>query len=440
MPAPLKRTVWAILLGYTLLHLTYSIVQYSILEGTSSGDFNRAYLETGEWRSSLARSPDQAAVWHFHPPFYYAILAGADSMLGGMRASAYFFYLIQFLLFPIAIAALVRAVWSGPARPPWAAYGVAAVLAVNFQPFLETLAQHKVEGIELVLICLAILAFRRRRDLLCGGLLMAAANLKYLPALLLAHFALKREWRVLWGAGAGVVLAVGVACAAFGPRVLSSGFLGQAAALMLDHRHEGNIPAASVEMQTLSGTVNRWLARPEPPRTFLHYLTAGSYMPVQNPRLAFGIAGALKILAVLGWLFFLRRRWRREEREERWPLHLLEISLTLAMIFVIAQASRVHYSILALPAFVTAGMLLYQRRRIFRMREKCLFGLAYALTGMVIPGGLLNRLPPHPVWHQSHSWMFLWWSLPFYGIVLLGLCAVLMHGRLRAGAGIARPS
>ena len=421
-----KRILWAFLLAYTLLHLASSVTQYSIFRGASSGDFNRAYQEAMEWSASLG-TPNP--IWNLHPPFYYALLLWVDALAGGMRNSAVVFYCLQFLFFPVALFCLTQAVWTGAGRPSWFAYGVTAVLAVNSQPFLETLALHKVEGIEFLLICLALLAFRRKRDLWCGGLLMAAANLKYLPALLLVHFGLKREWKVLWGAGVAAALVVGVVVAAFGPRMLSFGFLGKAAALMLDHRHEGNRPEASVEMQTLSGTVNRWLARPIPPTTFTEYLQRGGYVPVPNPSLAYGLAGGLKVLAILGWIFLLRRRWREREREARWPLHVLEISLTLTMIFVISQASRVHYSVLALPAFAAVGLLLAQRGATFRMRWRILFGLAYALTAMVIPGGLLNKLPPHPVWGHLHSWMYLWWSLPFYGVALLGLCAAGLHRR-----------
>lgn len=426
----LKRTLWALLVVYSILHLGYSVLRYNVVGGASSGDFQRVYGEAEQWRASLG---DGAKGWHFHPPFYYAILLWLDVLLGGRQPLAYFFYFIQFLFFPLAIVCLVKVVWGGPAglgQPPLKAYGIAAVLAVNFQPFLETLAQHKVEGIEFSLICFAIYAFQRKRDGLCGGLLMAAANLKYLPALLIAHFGAKREWRVLAGSLIGAAAILAAVCAAFGPRILSSGFLGQAADLMMDHEHEGNAPLASAEMQTLSGTINRWFARPRPNTPFMEYIRRGSYMPVPNPAFAQNLAFGLKMLAVAGWLVFIRRRWSRQERQERWSLHLLEISLTLVMLLVISQASRVHYSILILPGFIIAALILLREGTRFPMREKCLFGLAYALTGMVIPGGLLNLLPPHPAWGRLHSWMYLWWSLPFYGILLLGLCVILCHNRL----------
>jgi hypothetical protein len=428
MSITVKRALWTALLLYTALHLAYSVTRYSVFNGESSGDFHRVYQETAEWEASLD-SPLRN--WHLHPPLYYVLLRWVDALAGGMRRCAFIFYFLQFLFYPVALLYLTRAVWIGPSRPPWAAYGVTAALVINFQPFLETLAMHKVEGIEFLLICIALWAFRRHRDLLCGGLLMAAANLKYLPALLLVHFGAKREWKVLLGSLLGAAAVLGVVFASFGPKVLSSGFFGHAAALMLDHQHEGNRPEASVEMQTLSGTVNRWFARPAGETSFAHYLLIGSYVPVPNPALALGLAKALKGLAVIGWLLFLfRGGGNRREREDRWPLHLLEVTVSLVMILVISQASRVHYSILVLPGFVAVGLLLIQRFGSFRWSDKALFGLAYALTGMLIPGGLLNKLPPHPEWGQLHSWMVLWWSLPFYGVVLLGLCAVRMHRRL----------
>lgn len=424
LPRGLRKFLWALALGYTALHLGYSVVRYSVFQGSSSGDFNRVVQESKMWRGYS----------HPHPTFYYMILLGLDAVLGGRQNLTYFFYFLQFLIFPLAVVCLARAAWIGRAPPPPAAYGVATVLTVNFQPFLETLAQHKVEGIEFFLICLAILVFRRRRDLLCGGLVMLAANLKYLPAFLVLHFGAKREGRVLLGSLLGAALIGAALITTLGPDSLSAGFFRQAVGLLADHQHEGNTPGASVEMQTLSGTVNRWLARPEPGTAFMDYIRVGSYMPVPNPALAFGVAGFLKFLALGGWLFFLRRKWKGQERERAWKSHLLEISLTLVMIFILSQASRVHYSILVLPAFVIVGLLLVQQGRIVPLREKCLFGLAYSLTGMVIPGGLLNRLPPDPLWEHMHSWRYLWWSLPFWGLVLLGFCILSLRPNLERSA------
>lgn len=427
----LRRLLWAALAVYTVLHVGYSVVRYSVFSGASSGDFNRVYQEAAEFKQGLASGKPLEGV--FHPPFYYLVLLATDTVAGGRFRSILFFYFLQFLLFPAAIWFLARAAWAGPGRPTPGAYGLAAALTFNFQPLLETLAQHKAEGIEFFLICAAVWALSKGRRVLSGTLIMLAANLKYLPAILLAHFFVKREKRVLLGALAGGAIIAGLLWFAFGDAIAHSSLLRNVSAQFFSHRYEGTLPEASVEMQTLSGTVNRWFARPEPPAVFMDYIRQGSYMPVPNPAFAQNLALALKGLAVIIWLWFIRRRWSAQPAGKGWVLHLLEISVTLVMILVISQASRVHYSILLLPAFVWMGLILYQKGRQFSLQERCLFWLAYALMGMLIPGGLLNRLPPHPVWGQHYSWMFLWWSLPFYGALLLGLCALRMHRRILMG-------
>jgi len=132
----------------------------------------------------------------------------------------------------------------------------------------------------------------------------------------------------------------------------------------------------------------------------------------------------LKILIGVWYLAFTQKASKVPEHETPWIPHLLQLSLSLPLVFMFVQTSRVHYAILLLPAFVIAGLILYHYPRVFCRREKLVFALAYGLTAMVIPGGVLNRLPPSPVWGRHHSFAYLWLSLPFYGYLLLGLCLV----------------
>lgn len=71
---------------------------------------------------------------------------------------------------------------------------------------------------------------------------------------------------------------------------------------------------------------------------------------------------------------------------------------------------------------LTTALLLFHHPRVFQWKEKLLFVLAYGLTAMLIPGGLLNQLPPNPLF---------WISLSFYGYVLLGVCILLCYSRLQ---------
>jgi len=199
-------------------------------------------------------------------------------------------------------------------------------------------------------------------------------------------------------------------------------------ALAFDHQHEGNRPEASIEFQTLSGTVNRWLVGPE---GMVRHLQTQSYAAVSHPGLALALAAVLKLGLVGGYLYAMRRRWTARARETHWPVVLCELSLTLILIFVIAQASRVHYAILLLPAFVSAALLLARYPQVLGWPERLLFAVAYGLTAILIPGGLLNRLPPHPLWGPYHSFAYLWFSLPFYGDLLLGACLLRCRARLR---------
>lgn len=81
--------------------------------------------------------------------------------------------------------------------------------------------------------------------------------------------------------------------------------------------------------------------------------------------------------------------------------------------------------------FSKGKLLLIQERGLFHGKGKILFLLAYGLSAMVIPGGLLNRLlPPHSVWGREYSLMVLWFSFPFYGFLLLFLCILLCYHRL----------
>ena len=424
--SPWMAALLAVLVAYSVLHVGYSIVRYNpISEPYASGDFKRAYGEMLRWRQTGVLEPHEV----LHPPLYYVLLRPLAPL--PFTAVVTLLYVSQWLWYGLAVWLMVRAAW-GTSKPPAAAYLLAALLTVNFQPFLETVALHKVEGIELLLICLVIDLYRRRRDSLAGAVVVLAANLKYLPGILGLYFLVKRETRAIAG-----MLAAAALCLVVSVSAMSGSGAGWASVvrypllLLADHQHEGNRPEASIEFQTLSGTVNRWFVDTDGMVT--HFRT-NNYVPVGHPALALALAAALKAAAVVLFVYAMRRRWTAQARQAQWPAVLCELSLTLILIFVIAQASRVHYAILLLPAFVSAALLLARHPDVLGWPERILFAAAYGLTAILIPGGLLNRLPPHPVWGSHHSFAYLWFSLPFYGYLLLGACLIRCRARLlRAG-------
>lgn len=407
-----------LVVGYSILHIVYSVCRYNIFLGQGSGDVLRTFTELQYWRENGVL--DYSGI--LHPPLYYAVLLPLAAF--GFDVLRYTLYLVQFPLFFMAIIMLVKASITGEVKPVH--YLIAGVLTVNFQPFLETLAMHKVEGFEFMLICVAIAAFKQRRDKWAGIWTMLAANLKYLPALLAVYFVVKRQWQVVLGLLIGFLVCLMVTIPIFGARTVASSLV-KPAAMLVTHDHEGTRPQASIEFQTLQGTVNRLFVGRE---VMLQHFRSQGYAKVSKPETAWAIGNSLRILLLIIYLIIIRRRWKSQQREQMWPRFMCEISLTLVMIFILAQASRLNYAILLLPGFVMMGLMLYEHRERFGRVEKILFILAYALAAMIIPGGLLNRLPAHPVWGTFHSFAYFWMSLPFYGYLLLGVTSVICHARL----------
>ena len=422
----LRRLLLAAVIGYSVLHLGYSLWRYRVWDRDGGAivygaDVRRPWTEAKRWKEGGSLIFQEV----IYPPLYYALMLPWTGL--EYRHVEHIFYACQFLWYVLAIGFMVKAAYlEGP--PPAMAYVWATVLMVNFHPFLETVALYKVEGMEMCLVCWAIYAFRRGQDVLAGVLTVIAANLKYLPGILLLYFLVKRERRVILGMLIGGALLVGLLLPIFGPTLLWE-YARYPATFLFDHSLWGTGAEASLEFQTLTGTVNRWFAGWEGMK---HNLSTQSYAPVANARAAFLIAGALKALFVTLYLFVIRHRWRPQQRQAKWPAYLYEFSLTLIMIFVISPLSLIHYGILLLPAFVMTGLMLSQQAARFRLTEKLLFAAAYALVAVIIPGGVWNRLfPPHPVWGERHAWVYFWLSFPFYGYLLLGACLLSCLRRLR---------
>ena len=397
---------------YTVAHLVYSVTHYTIFSADMyrSRDFHRVFVEAQSWLETGVYPNSEVR----YPPLYYLLLWPLTGM--DFRAVTYLLYALQFLYFPAAGYFLVKAISPTP-RPSALEYLLAMILIVNFQPFLETLAQHKVEGIEWLLICAALYAFRQRRDVVTGALICLAANLKYLPALLMFYFIWKREWKAVQGIAWMLAGIAAILLFVIGPERLWTSGIQYAWTFFAGSKIAGTRPEGCIEFQNLAGTVYRWFV--DTNGMLKHFDTEG-YIPVSHPRLALAIATSLKALLTVGYLAFVRRAWPASQRPARWNLYLIEISFTLLMIFVLASAGRVHYAILLLPAFLAGAFWLYHHPDRFPLRAKLLFWLAYGLTAMIVPGGLLNRLPPHPVWGTYHYYYYLWMSMPFYGDVLLG--------------------
>ena len=115
-------------------------------------------------------------------------------------------WLLQLMLYLLAAA---LAAWA--LRPPrWQVFAVAAALAaLNFEPFFETLFGLQVETLMLLLLAICLIALQRGRDPVAGVGLAVCGMLKIYPAFLLLYLLVKRRWAAIgWCAGASLLIAV----------------------------------------------------------------------------------------------------------------------------------------------------------------------------------------------------------------------------------------
>lgn len=422
-----QKGLFALALLYSLFHLTYSVARYNpISTPRISSDFQMSYREAAHW-SQTRQLKLMGSTNMPYPIFFYWWLSPLTVV--PYPALSFGLYLAQFPLFAWALLLLVRiAAPDSTARPMECL--VAFMLAANFQPFLETLSQHKAEGLEFFLLCVALFAFKRGKDLQTGAVLFFAAALKYLPGFLAIYFLLKREWRV----AAGFLLAAVGCTAAFillhGAEAFWNLGIRQTLWLGFSPQAESNHLIAVFELQSLTQVVNRSFTRVDP-GPFREMLQHAQQAWVTYPQAAWWTGMVLKLLFFCAFLFWIRKRTTRPRRSEAWPVVLLEISVALTMIPILFKMFRIHYGILLLPAFVTTGLILLQYGHRLKKTEKILFAAGYGLSAMLIPGGLLNQLPPHSLWGRAWARLYFWWSLPFYGYLLLGLAALLCRRRLK---------
>ena len=422
----IRRILLVLVIGYSVAHLGYSLWRYRIWGRDAStivygADVRRPWMEAKQWKAGKPLLLKEV----IYPPLYYALMLPWTHL--EYRVVEPIFYVSQFFWYFLAMWLMVKIAFLGK-PPPAMAYVLATVLTVNFHPFLETVALYKVEGMEMCLICLAIYAFKHKQDVAAGIITVFAANLKYLPGILILYFLLKRERRVILGMLIASALLLAILLPIFGTKLLAE-YATYPLTFLFGHSLWGTGAEASFEFQTLTGTVNRWFAGLA---GMQENLSMQRYAPVLHPRAALLISSTLKLLFIGLYLWLMRRRWPAPQRLARWYTVLYEMFLTLIMIFIISPISLIHYGILLLPAFVMTGLIFYQHAPRFRLKDKLLFAMAYALTAVIIPGGVWNRLfPPHPVWHERHAWVYFWLSFPFYGYLLLGASILLCLRRLR---------
>lgn len=153
------------------------------------------FLETGDlyvYAENLAAYAPSTAVYKF-PPTYAMFLL--PLVRNGIPKLLYYYHW-AFLL-AVYLGAVTLAIHAlRPARAGPFVFG-ALLLALNLEPFFETLWRQQLEIPLLLLATLGLWAVLTRRDVAAGLATGLGAMLKIYPAFLLIWFAARRRWKLL---------------------------------------------------------------------------------------------------------------------------------------------------------------------------------------------------------------------------------------------------
>lgn len=284
---------------------------------------------------------------------------------------------------------------------------VVVPLVLNYRPLLYALSMIKIEVFELAVMVLAVLAYRRRRDGVSGALLAFAAMVKLLPAVLIAYFVWKREWRVVAGAVLTGITLVMVTVIAFG-----------VSANVEYYRHlvGDRFSLSWVDNQSWTAAILRLFASFPPVAAF--------------PTVPDG--GAAHAVVTLGKGIFLvtllvLTRGRLAARE---TLRLdCEIALWLVAMPVLSGFFRDYYAIYLLPAYVFLARFAAAVDGDFVAPVLTLGAVSYVLVGQGFPLGVLTRLPS-PVSGVGNLDLFFHFSMPFLGYLALMAAVIVARTRL----------
>jgi hypothetical protein len=195
---PVGAAVAALLLALSLFHFVHGVYgagRYGFVDFPIFLAQAREFLLDGELYVDAADPENYApaaAVYKF-PPLYAMLLL--PLVRDGIEDGVYWgHWALQILLYAGAVATLLGLYGR---RAGAAFFIIALCLALNFEPFFETLWRLQIETPLLFLLTLALLLSLARRDAWSGVAVGLGAMLKLYPAFMLLHFAIRRRWVVL---------------------------------------------------------------------------------------------------------------------------------------------------------------------------------------------------------------------------------------------------
>ena len=195
--APSGRVWFLLVLGLLFVGLS---VQYSVKVMHNRGAFTRW---TDHVQSSVENPDNGAEAYNYpNPPVMALVLYPFAKLPPVYGALAWFYVKVGLTL--LAFHWVFQLVET-PDRP-FPLWARALTVLLSLRPILGDLHHGNVNLFILFLVVAALTAFRYRRDWLSGLLLGLAVACKVTPALFIPYFLWKRQWRVLAGCAAGLLL------------------------------------------------------------------------------------------------------------------------------------------------------------------------------------------------------------------------------------------
>ena len=175
-------------------------VQYSLkaLHNRSAFDRWREMIVNG-----LESGEDMAAIHGYpNPPIMAIVLYPLAKMPPMWGALTWFYLKVGMTLLSLRwVFKLIET-----AEIPFPLWARVATVLLSIGPIIGDLEHGNVNLFILFLVMAALTAFRNRRDVIAGLLFGLAVACKVTPALFIPYFLWKRQWRVLAGCAAGLML------------------------------------------------------------------------------------------------------------------------------------------------------------------------------------------------------------------------------------------
>ncbi len=379
-----RKLLWSVALSYSLLHFLVTGVLQPLRN--FYGDFLASFPawtvarlmgRLDLYRGSPSEFWGPPPIWHYGPIEHLMTL---PLFAFPTLRSAYVAWL--FVCYAFVAAAVVLSAWIiDDGRPSARTLLIVGIAFANFNPLYEALTQRVIELIELPLLLLSFLLYRRMRDRTSGTLIAVAAMSKFLPVVFLPWLALRERWRAFTAA---VLVAASIA-------VITQCVLGwQNSGIVLQLIF--SVLVKSDLNQSISGVLIR----------------CTPWSDDLVARIALGIE-ELSWLAL--WLLLIQRR--------RANCYDLEFSILITGMVLLIPHNQQYYFVLLLIPY----SLLYARCRDRWTARFLPLAVSFVALAAPVPLSLLSRMTGGNALEA-----YLRWSVPFAGTLLFGILLIPEYG------------